>query len=549
MAEQEEQKQKAASPLWRRWVADRTAVKTAPLPPPEDSGGEQDASPEREHTVPEKIRRRQFLIAGAGAAATTALFGAGLWAEKRLTSGGTGSSQPVSDQLVIQWNEAALQAIRDLQPAMPVAARALAIVHTCMFDAWAAYDPVALGTRLGAQLRRPATEHTQTNKAQAISYAAYRALLALFPTESARFRRVMVKLGYHLSDSSTDKSTPTGIGNLAAQAVLAFREHDGSNQLGDLHPGSYSDYTKYQAPNAVTTLTNPGLWQPLEIVGEGHSSFVPKPQQFVCAQWAGVTPFAMKGALQFVPKSGPAPYPSQIYNEQARQILQYSADLTDEYKVIAEYWTNGPNREEPPGHWCLFAQFIAQRDKHTLDQNVRMFFVLASALLDTSIACWTSKRVYNSVYPLTAIHYLFKGKQVHAWAGPGKGTQQFNGQYWQPYRPADALAPPFPEYCSEQSAFSAAAAQILRFFTGHDRLDTSYTWPAHSSRIEPGVPATSLQLSWKTLSQAADQAGLAGRYSGTHFTHSDLDGRTLGTQVAEQVWHKAQSYMRGSARV
>ncbi|HLI71512.1 MAG TPA: vanadium-dependent haloperoxidase [Ktedonobacteraceae bacterium] len=549
MAEQEEQKPKADSPIWRRWAAARTAVRTTPPSTLEDASIEQGASPEQD-TVPQNIRRRQFLIAGAGAAATAALFGAGLWAEERLTSGGRGSSsQPVSDQLVVQWNEAALQAIRDLQPAMPIAARALAIVHTCMFDAWAAYDPVALGTRLGAQLRRPATEHTQANKAQAISYAAYRALLALFPTEHARFRQIMLNLGYNPSDSSTKRSTPTGIGNLASQAVLAFREHDGSNQLGDLHPGSYSDYTKYQPPNTVTSLTNPGLWQPLEIAGAGQGSLAPKPQQFVCAQWAGVTPFAMNNALQFVPKSGPAPYPSHLYNEQARQILQYSAALTDESKVIAEYWTSGPNREEPPGHWCLFAQFISQRDRHTLDQNVRMFFALANALLDTSIACWACKRVYNSAYPLTAIRYLFKGKQVRAWAGPGKGIQQFAGQYWQPYRPADALTPPFPEYCSEQSAFSAAAAQILRFFTGHDQLGTSYTWPAHSSQIEPGVPATSIRLSWRTLSQAANQAGLAGRYSGTHFTHSDLDGRTLGTRVAEQVWHKAQSYMRGSASV
>jgi hypothetical protein len=40
-------------------------------------------------------------------------------------------------------------------------ARAIGIVHTCGFDAWAAYDDIAVGTRLGGSLRRPAAEHTE----------------------------------------------------------------------------------------------------------------------------------------------------------------------------------------------------------------------------------------------------------------------------------------------------------------------------------------------------------------------------------------------------
>ena len=34
----------------------------------------------------------------------------------------------------------------------------------------------------------------------------------------------------------------------------------------------------------------------------------------------------------------------------------------------------------------------------------------------------------------TAIHYLFKGKTVEAWAGPGLGMQMINGEDWQPYQ-------------------------------------------------------------------------------------------------------------------
>ena len=40
-----------------------------------------------------------------------------------------------SDNVVVQWNVAALQGVRDSRIGPPMVARALAIVHTCIFDA------------------------------------------------------------------------------------------------------------------------------------------------------------------------------------------------------------------------------------------------------------------------------------------------------------------------------------------------------------------------------------------------------------------------------
>ena len=136
---------------------------------------------------------------------------------------------------VILWNSAALQGIRDAKLGAPVVARALAIVHTCMYDAWAAYDDRAIGTQLGSALRRPAYERTLANKEQAISYAAYRALVDVLPVDTnSVYIPLMKQLGYDPNDNSTDIETPTGIGNVACAAVLEFRHHDKSNQLGDL---------------------------------------------------------------------------------------------------------------------------------------------------------------------------------------------------------------------------------------------------------------------------------------------------------------------------
>jgi hypothetical protein len=50
------------------------------------------------------------------------------------------------------------------------------------------------------------------------------------------FRPLMQQLGYDPSETSTDISTPRGVGNVACEAVLDFRHHDSSNQLGDMNP-------------------------------------------------------------------------------------------------------------------------------------------------------------------------------------------------------------------------------------------------------------------------------------------------------------------------
>jgi hypothetical protein len=87
-------------------------------------------------------------------------------------------------------------------------ARALAIVHTCIFDAWSAYDKKAVGTQLGGSLRRPKSEQTAANKSKATSLAAYRAAVDLFPTDKTTvFDPMLAALGYDPTDQSTDVKT------------------------------------------------------------------------------------------------------------------------------------------------------------------------------------------------------------------------------------------------------------------------------------------------------------------------------------------------------
>src|SRR5438552_17041714 len=88
--------------------------------------------------------------------------------------------------VVIQWNNAALQGVRDSKIGPPMVARALFIVQNCIYDAWAAYDPTAVGTIYGGSLRRPAAEQALANNDQDIRFRGYPAGGHLFPRCKAR---------------------------------------------------------------------------------------------------------------------------------------------------------------------------------------------------------------------------------------------------------------------------------------------------------------------------------------------------------------------------
>jgi len=127
-----------------------------------------------------------------------------------------------------------------------------------------------------------------------------------------------------------------------------------------------------------------------------------------------------------------------------------------------------------------------------------------------------------------------------------KGRSSSTGRRGSPYQPTSFPTPPFPEYSSGHSSFSAAGAEILKLFTGSDRFGGTTTFRAGSSKVEPGlVPSGDITLSWATFSDAADQAGMSRRYGGIHFERGDLDARATGRIAAQMAWKKAQEYWDG----
>lgn len=205
------------------------------------------------------------------------------------------------------WNEENLAAIRISFPDPPVHARNLFHVSAAMWDAWAAYDPVAVGYLHHEDAVVSGT--LEAARHEAISYAAYRVLkhryvtrphpktpLANSQASDAALRARMGAFGYPVDDDTTDGDSPAALGNRIAEAVLDFTADDGSNERF-----GYLDfsYTPFNEPLIVaqpgTEMVNPNRWQPLafDVRVTQNGIEADKIQSFVGSHWGSVRPFAL----------------------------------------------------------------------------------------------------------------------------------------------------------------------------------------------------------------------------------------------------------------
>ncbi len=473
------------------------------------------------------------------------------------------------------------------------ASRAYGLLGTAMYDAWSAYEPTPISTVLGDSLQRPSQENTEDNKSEAISYAAYNLLSELFPNQVDAFRGQMLTLGFDPDNTTTDTTTAAGIGNVMTESLMEFRRFDGSNQLGN-----YEDTTNYSPFN--TTL--PGQDPIVKDITRWTAEHVPiddldaQIQTPITPQWGQVTPFALTSSSQFRPPE-PAPFlldPEATADLQAgtitrsdgtvvdisrdligtdinpnfitqsEEIVTFSANLTDEQKIIAEYWEDPGGTPFPPGHWLEIGQFVSQRDDYTLDEDIQLFFALGNGVMDTGIATWEAKYFYDYNRSVRSIRELGRlcliGTEdvpgsgecyIDAWGGPEQGTQHILATDFITYQtPGSDPSPPFPEYTSGHSGFSTSGAEILKLFSGSDVYGDSITFAPGSSRFEPGfTPQSPVTLSWATFTDAAHQAGISRCYGGIHFIFGDLEGRKLGRQVGAEVWNRSQFFINGGQTV
>jgi hypothetical protein len=443
------------------------------------------------------------------------------------------SPSAVGKSQVVLWNEVFIKAVRAGTLGPPQVARAMAIMNTAIFDAW------ALTTKrvrtVHANVTRAEFSSNQDTLNTATSFAAYRTLVNLYPAQKASFDAEMVARGLDISDAASTLANPAGLGNLAAAAVIDFRKSDGANQMGDLAVGAYADYTGYAPVNTLASVTDLTRWQPLRFANG-------RAPGFLAPHWGKVKTFSIAdgSALRPIidlPRAGSAEYKANV-----DYIIGLTAKLNDEQKVIAEYWANGPASETPPGLWNKFAQTVSVQRGQGFVADVKMFFALSNAVMDAGIVCWDCKRFYDSARPVTAVRALYAGQTIVGFKGPAadQGIGPMAGELWHPYQSYNFTTPPFAEFTSGHSTFSAASAEVLRALTGGDEFNYSVTVAAGdpTALTEVNVPRSPITLNFNTFSSAAEQAGLSRLLGGIHFQSANSFGSSSGRLVGKATIDK-----------
>jgi hypothetical protein len=427
-----------------------------------------------------------------------------------------------------------------------IISRQMAIPLTAMYDAWAAYDAKAVGTRLGGQLRRSLAERTQTNKEAAIAYAMHSTLQYVFPDDKDYIDGELRRMGYDPADASRDPATPAGVGHLAADAVIEYRRNDGANQAGDVAGSSgkpYSDYTGYVCKNTAEECLDPAHWSPKAFTKPTGEVFAPGG---LTPQWGKVKTFALDSGDQFRPGPPPGLNDHRLKAE-VDECIRYNASLTSMQKATVEFMRDGPRSTGQSGHWLRFAQDLSRRDHYTLDQDVKLFFSVSNICLDTFIACWEAKYVYDSPRPQALVNYFYKDQLVPGWLGYGKGVGQVKGQDWQNYSPYYFVCPPFPAYPSGHSTVSAGASTILKLFSGSDWFGFYAPRVPGSITHEPMDEVVMLEL--PSFTATAEMAGISRVMGGYHTQADNIAALELGRKIANFEWPRYQAYFDGTAEV
>jgi hypothetical protein len=314
------------------------------------------------------------------------------------------------------WDEAILDAIRRDIPRPTVHARNLYHMSAGMWDAWAAYDPVADGVFVDRELE---ADDLAAARDEAISYAAYRILShryanAVGAEETlAEFDALMQALCYPIGRAGTRGDSPAALGNAIAARIIRQGMRDGSRERQNY---AAADYTPLNEPLIAalpgTVMADPNRWQPLALEHSISQNGIPLPvgpQAFVGPHWGHVTSFAMPANETGVPIDPGAPpmlhdpVTDAAFKADAVDVIRRSSELDpDDRKLIdispasmgnnslgandgagyevnpvtgepyepntvrrgdfaralTEFWADGPRSETPPGHWNTLANEV-----------------------------------------------------------------------------------------------------------------------------------------------------------------------------------------------
>src|SRR5436189_1279170 len=283
---------------------------------------------------------------------------------------------PAKGDVVTDWNNATLDAIRTGRTPPPIASRSLAILHVSIYDA---VNGIA---RTNEPYLVQSSAPSSASREAAVSAAAHQALVNLFPAAASSFDALHAAILATVPDGP-QKAAGIVWGEFVANQILAARANDGSDALVPPPDGS-----------------GPGVWVPTP------PAFSP----YLLPQWGFVVPFGMSNSSQFRPP-GPPSLDSEQYAADYNEVKELGAALgstrSADQTQIALFWADGAGTVTPPGHWNEIAQKQAISHNLSLEETARMFALLNIAMADAAIVAWDAKFSADGGFgrwrPITAI--------------------------------------------------------------------------------------------------------------------------------------------------
>jgi PAP2 superfamily len=390
-----------------------------------------------------------------------------------------GSAQ--SPNVVVDWNRNLLVIVRTkgAQPATIHPTRSFAMMHAAIYDAVNAIDqthaPYATGVPHASQ---------SASQEAAAAAAAHEVLVQLYPAFQATLDAELQQSLSQIPDGQP-KTEGISVGQAVGDLILALRSNDGSSA----------------APIPYVFGNAPGDYQ------STPPNFPPQPQ---FTHWSNVTPFALLHANQFRPRPPPAldsDFYSDAFNEVKTLGIINGTVATADQALTGRFW-NGAIQN----YWNEITQTAVLADGLSTAQSARLFALVNFSLADTVIAFYDAKYIYNFWRPVTAIREADTANNPETGADPN-------------WLPEVTNTTPDPSYPGAHAVISAAASSVLNSVLHHEHFDFTVT-----SEVLPGTTR-----SFRSFSDAADEATLSRIFAGVHFRFDLTTGARLGQNVADVV--------------
>jgi len=409
--------------------------------------------------------------------------------------------------------------------------RITVLMSNAFFDANAPYTPAAVGiySNLG---RRPSHEWTHRNKNIAVFYCSLRVLGNAIPDQALRFVDMLQDVGLDPSDTTENRHTAVGIGNLCGRMINEVRDNDGQNSKGDIGASSpynhkpFNDYTNYKPVNSYDKIVDPRRWQPA--VKDLNGIFTI--QKFVTPQHGFTKAYSYDDVNQFVSKPHgrllDGPNGKDLYKKTTDEVIAISAALTDEQKMAAEFFDD----KLLSFGYTTFG--VYETRNLTYDEFVYYELMVNLAQFDATIAIWKEKARWDAVRPFTAIPYLYGDQKLTAYCGKGQGTcSDIPANDWDSYMPvAD-----HPEYPSLTASVCAAYSEASRDFLGNDETGLEpVPFIQGNSRREFGLtPRRNTSINIDTWTEFELTCGSSRLWGGVHFVDAVEEGNRIGNEIGK----------------